>query len=288
MKTFEDYSIEELERFRTIFVIIMVVAAVIALMTTWAFFIIALFCLIPISNCNRCINDKRQFEEYCSKIPDIKKQETKDILARRPNCDPNSKQYQDWATEYEESKLDKNIRYPEKHEDVFYQFKLEDMTFRYVGYIGNNKYADVYYITNAKYKEKFKNYLISINLILTNFNKNYPLFPPLSYSPGSLAFDETLTYTKVVCKFFHHPLTPTNKLAKYPYSIMLSFGDSDSSSFTLSFDKFGNAAKGEFVCWHNDVCYLLDAGVYNKEFQIVRAYRNDLGKKVKLFDIKEQ
>lgn len=62
MKTFEDYSIEELERFKTLYIIIMIVVAIIALMTTWAFFIIALFCLIPISNCNKCINEKKQKE----------------------------------------------------------------------------------------------------------------------------------------------------------------------------------------------------------------------------------
>ena len=62
MKTFEDYSIEELKRFRAIFVGIIIVIAIISFMTTWAFFIIALFCLNPISNCNKCINEKKQKE----------------------------------------------------------------------------------------------------------------------------------------------------------------------------------------------------------------------------------
>lgn len=62
MKTFEDYSIEELERFKAFYIIIMIVIAIIAFITTWAFLLIDLFLLIPIGNCNRCINEKKQKE----------------------------------------------------------------------------------------------------------------------------------------------------------------------------------------------------------------------------------
>lgn len=215
-------------------------------------------------------------------------QETKDILKRRPDCDPYSQEYQDWANEYEESKLNKSIHHPSMKSDVFYQFLLNDLTFRYSCKNNNGAGTDVYYITRPQDKEKVANcFLINLNLTLENFNKVHTNLPRFVYDPSLLSFEESINYRGVVCKFFHHPLTPTGQTAKYPYSLLLGFGTSTNSSAGLYFDKFGNVVKGDLVFWHYKNCYVLKLTVYNKEFQVTQIQILDNGRKEKIFDIKE-
>ena len=130
MKTFEDYSIEELERFKTLYIIIMIVVAIIALMTTWAFFIIALFCLIPISNCNKCINEKKQKE--------IERKEAE----HRPERDQKAR-----ATSPRQSTAPEMVEIvpPERQEPQpeFLQFKDIPPQTDYEAYYKNGKLIDV-------------------------------------------------------------------------------------------------------------------------------------------------
>ncbi len=225
---------------------------------------------------------------YKNSTENQENQETKDILKRRPNCDPYIQEYQDWANEYEESKLNKAIHHPSMKSNVFYHFLLSDLTFRYSCENNNGTGTDVYYITSPQDKEKVANcFLLNLNLTLENFNKDHTNFPRFTYDPNLLSFEESINYGGVVCKIFHHPLTPAGQTAKYPYSLLLGFGATTNSSAELYFDKFGNVAKGDLVFWYHKNCYILKLAVYNKEFQVTQIQISDNGRKEKIFDVKE-
>ena len=177
----------------------------------------------------------------------------------------------------------KSVHY-NKQNGIFYQFDVNQMTF-YRSYEKSGIDIDIYYIPK-NYIDKVKNYVITINAILSSFCQKYQSIELHNYKPNDLIFDKN-GLSDDFCVFLHHPLTATGKIAKYPYSLSLRFGSSDISDLEVYFDKYGNFLKGEFCCWHNKQCYLLTATVFNKELQITKAKINKLGKKEKIFDIKE-
>lgn len=293
MNKFENTDISILKGISNYSYIIAVVLIIVSLFTMPTGILLLLVAVVLMFNgryFSKLINEKqRQLAQTKSStvqktIPSTQEIERQQLIRNRPSI-KDRLAYDAWEDKYHETFLDKTIHYS-AHPDVLYQFDISNLLF-YCSYTKKITNEDCYFIPQ-EYYEKVKNYLQSINTLLSNFSRKTPAFPSIVYSSTQLKFERTDKSINDFCVFLHHPLTQTGKLSKFPYSLTLRFGKEDLSQIKIYFDKFGSFIKGELICWHNKKCYLLTASVFNKELQITKAYINNNGKKEKIFDITEK
>ena len=170
-----------------------------------------------------------------------------------------------------------------KRQDVHYHFDIDKMKFYYNGKCGDADIADFYFIPN-EYQSHISNKIVLINILLKKVREIYPAIPLFQYSISDVVFERFSYDSNMVSMFCHHPYTYNGKPHITPYSVTLKFGKKNDSYFNLFYDTFGNIIKIKFVCWKKD-CYVFDAKVYQKEFQIVSAYKHSGTTKEMIFDI---
>lgn len=166
--------------------------------------------------------------------------------------------------------------------DVYYQFDIDKLKLYTKGQL--NKVGDFYFITPEEYKNKCKNYVATINLLLKKAHDDCNNFPLIQYNAETLKFDRTDLNINNFCILQHHPLTATGKTAKYPYSILLWFNNKRNDWVHVYFDKNGNFAKGQVNSWVPE-WYGCAIKIFQKELQICRIDKlNSGGVKERIYD----